>query len=381
MSDVDAFVGGGGRLGDLLRRLPAFEPPAHMEARFVASLPTPALPAEDGIFEAPASLEAAVFKEAVRLDAAQAPRRQAVIDEIARRGAEATLGAPLSPQGQRWIDGQLPTPPTPRPRRRQRRWFAPLGGALAATLALGVALQLVWAPPRTAPPVLPPASMPPSILHEASPLPLSREAREQPAELAKRRASAPAAREPMAAEASPQAPKAEATLGPRQQFERARDAAEARPDAERDAPPRRVAAPLLADAPERILAGKPPPLAAASPAQSAAGALPRASKPAPAGQAITSDLAREAGPRPPAPASRQFGLDDVDGMARWIIAAPVTQRVWQLTGSPSSRTAIERVSARLTAHPVLRERQLSVRVEWADIPRGDVLLAPIRAPH
>lgn len=157
MRDCEAFVAGEGRLGALLRELPRFEPPPHMEARFLASLPAPARPDADGLFEAPASLASAVFAEAALLDAAQQPRREATLEEIRRHGVLQALGAQLGRSSEDWLAAQS----APRPARRQpfarRTWLAPLGGALAATLALGVALQLMWdaptAPARDAAPV------------------------------------------------------------------------------------------------------------------------------------------------------------------------------------------------------------------------------------
>ena len=142
MKDFDAFLDGRGRLAGLLRALPPFEPPAGMEARFVAALP--AMPAADGRFEPPPSLAEAVLAEAARLDTAQRPRQQAVLDEMIRAGADQALGTALSDASRDWLQGRRAPEATRAPRPTRRRFgFAPLAGMLAATVALGVALQVM----------------------------------------------------------------------------------------------------------------------------------------------------------------------------------------------------------------------------------------------
>lgn len=140
MTDIDAFVEGRGRLGRLLRELPAFQPPPGLRARVLAALPADAAePGPDGGFDPPPSLALAVLAEAARLDRAQASRRERALRDGALR---ATLGA----AARRWLDTQA-RPPALAPLRRARPgWLPALAAALTATLALGVALQLVLAP-------------------------------------------------------------------------------------------------------------------------------------------------------------------------------------------------------------------------------------------
>ncbi|HRO57654.1 MAG TPA: hypothetical protein PK177_00570, partial [Burkholderiaceae bacterium] len=97
-----------GSLADALRRLPRFEPPARMKVEFLAMLdemPAAASAASTAPgFEPPTRLRSTVLDEFARQQAAQSPRREAVLREIAR-GAEpgAVLDAPLSPAADRWL--------------------------------------------------------------------------------------------------------------------------------------------------------------------------------------------------------------------------------------------------------------------------------------
>ncbi len=147
-ADFERFIAGEGRLAGVLRAQPGFEPPVGMEARLFAALD--ALDTEETIagFEPPAQLEAAVMAEAERLDAAQRPRRDALI-AAAARGDDPAIDE-LGPAAQRWLRAQASTPPD-RPNASRRVWRWPLlartGGAVAAMLALGVALQL-WFDPQ-----------------------------------------------------------------------------------------------------------------------------------------------------------------------------------------------------------------------------------------
>ena len=162
MRDFDAFVGGHGRLAGLLRALPPFEPPPAMEARFLAALP--ATPGADGQFEPPPSLAETVLAEAARLDTAQRPRQQAVLDELARAGAEQAFGSGLSAASRDWLDRRGAQQPPRAARARRRFHFAPLGGALAAAVALGVALQILREQPAE-------QAMPAPVASEAAGLP------------------------------------------------------------------------------------------------------------------------------------------------------------------------------------------------------------------
>ncbi|WP_416048027.1 hypothetical protein [Cupriavidus basilensis] len=181
MSADERFIAGEDRLAALLRELPAFVPPASLEASVMAAaraeqaarnapapLPPASLPAkvrayaeqaeapadDDELdFTPPAGLQASVMAQAARMQAAQATRRHAVLEEI-RRGdvPQSVLGAPVSEAAQAWLREQaLPAQPaagaepTGKPPRASpaRRWWPALG-ALAATLGVGVlSLQIV----------------------------------------------------------------------------------------------------------------------------------------------------------------------------------------------------------------------------------------------
>lgn len=151
MTDFERFVDGHGRMAALLRALPPFEAPAGMEARFIAALP--AAPAADGSFDAPASLTASVLAEAARIDAAQATRREAALRELERGAAEALLGIAPGEGTAAWLRQQAAATRAAkaRPRPRRAAWFPALGGAVAAGLALGVALQILRETPSDPP--------------------------------------------------------------------------------------------------------------------------------------------------------------------------------------------------------------------------------------
>lgn len=181
MSADERFIAGEDRLAALLRELPAFVPPASLEASVLAAAraeqaarnapapqPPASLPAkvrayaeqaeapadDDELdFTPPAGLQASVMAQAARIQAAQATRRNAVLEEI-RRGdvPQSVLGAPVSEAAQAWLreqalsaqpaEGEASTGKPPRARPARRWW--PALGALAATLGVGVlSLQIV----------------------------------------------------------------------------------------------------------------------------------------------------------------------------------------------------------------------------------------------
>lgn len=147
--DFDRFLAGEGALAGLIRQQPAFEPPPALFERVMHALDADAA---SFAFEPPASLEAAVLAEAARLDAAQQPRRDALLDEIAAgASAQAAMGVGLSEATDRWLSQAAQTRPTPAPvarRHRRRGWWQGLGVAVTAALAASVALQ-VWFDPTT----------------------------------------------------------------------------------------------------------------------------------------------------------------------------------------------------------------------------------------
>lgn len=169
-SPVEAFIDGEGPLAAALRELPAFEPPARMAGEFQRMLAT--MPAGTPTFEPPARLEAVVFAEITRQQAAQSTRREAVLGELARGADPAVaLDAKLSPATEAWLRGRslaeygnqaAGSHPEPgatqggdsgakRAGKRRHRWptgwWRYAGGGLAAMLALGVGLRMTTEPP------------------------------------------------------------------------------------------------------------------------------------------------------------------------------------------------------------------------------------------
>lgn len=185
MSADERFIAGEDRLAALLREVPAFVPPASLEAAVMAAaraeqaarqmtrqaaapLPPAALPArvrayteqadnpavdDELAFGPPAGLEASVMAEAARLQVAQAARRSAVLEEVRRGDApQSVLGAPVSAAAQAWLREQAQAAQQasdeqaaakPERARRARRWWPALG-VLAGTLGVGVlSLQIV----------------------------------------------------------------------------------------------------------------------------------------------------------------------------------------------------------------------------------------------
>lgn len=155
----DRFIAGEGALAALLRAQPVFEAPPRMFGRVLAALE--AAPTTDG-FEPPARLLEAVMAEAERIDAAQAPRREALMAELAAgKAAEEVLGAGLSPATSQWLATRRPkSAASPPPRRQRRPWLAGLGTAVTAALAIGVVLHVMQEPP--APPPMPAARTAPA---------------------------------------------------------------------------------------------------------------------------------------------------------------------------------------------------------------------------
>ncbi len=147
----DRFIAGEGALAALVRAQPVFEAPPRMFGRVLAALE--AAPTTDG-FEPPARLLEAVMAEAERIDAAQAPRREALMAELAAgKAAEEVLGAGLSPATSQWLATRRPkSAASPPPRRQRRPWLAGLGTAVTAALAIGVVFRILQEPPAPAAP-------------------------------------------------------------------------------------------------------------------------------------------------------------------------------------------------------------------------------------
>lgn len=177
MSKPDSFkrfVAGEDALAALLRGLPQFTPPADMLTKFAAHARAAQKARRDLAamnFEPPASLGANVFAEAARIQAAQATRQAAVLDEIkAGKPAEAVLGNRVSEATAQWLaqraeqqaarQAQAPIKRTPRS--RWQSWGPQLGVFCSFALVAGVALH-VWqsgAPLPATAPELPAAAAP-----------------------------------------------------------------------------------------------------------------------------------------------------------------------------------------------------------------------------
>ncbi|TVT70703.1 MAG: hypothetical protein FHP93_11490 [Denitromonas halophila] len=148
----DRFIAGDGPLAALIRAQPVFEAPPRLLEHILAALDAP--PAQAG-FEPPAALFDAIMAEAERIDTAQAPRRDALLAELAAgKKASDALGAEVSPATAAWLARQHPTPvAAPRTHRRRWPWLAGISTALTAALAVSVALRMVQEP--AAPPPMP----------------------------------------------------------------------------------------------------------------------------------------------------------------------------------------------------------------------------------
>lgn len=194
-SSFERFLAGEDRLAALLRALPAFAPPASLEASFLASAhtaqasvgaasgrefaannrshenqsaqrPSPSIPLPQGEreassgcavqgFEPPVSLETSFLKMAASIDAAQASRREAILAQIAKGDSpQAALGADLQPATAEWLQ-QRARPATPaKPGKPARKpvllgfsWFDLRLAALALILsAVGTRLVLKHQP-------------------------------------------------------------------------------------------------------------------------------------------------------------------------------------------------------------------------------------------
>ncbi|MEC5399841.1 hypothetical protein [Uliginosibacterium sp. H1] len=154
-ASFERFLQGEDGLSALLRELPAFEPPTRMEEDFAqaarvaqASHDAPSAALTDDIlsFEPPAGMQADFARMAAKLQAEQAPRREAVIAQLARGDdAAAVLGGDISARTREWLDRQQAAK-SERPvvvvaRKPRFRWLPGLGLAASAALVAGVATQ------------------------------------------------------------------------------------------------------------------------------------------------------------------------------------------------------------------------------------------------
>lgn len=350
MEPEDAFVAGRGPLANALRALPRFEPPARMAADFQAMLAGQAsrVPA----FEPPATLEAAVLGEIARQQAAQADRRQALLDELARGvDPEAALDAELSPAARAWlaerargaaagerraIDGDDGTrrhradAPGHAPRGRWRwprlpaPWWRYAGGGLAAVLALGIGLRMMLEPESAQAPTG-------AVVDRADFAPYS------------------PAQETAQAQGAAQAQHREA-LASRERIDRER--------AMRERSPRAAAAPPPPARTDRL-----PPAASAPPPAAAPGPAPA---PASAPQVDRTMYWRLADD--PAARLRELGAD-----GRWVLRSHPSEREAARRWLQRGLDAHEAVGPGASDTAMLRDR---LRIESSDeVPAGELRLA------
>lgn len=350
----DRFIAGEGPLAALVRAQPAFEPPPQMLERVLAALD--AAPAPAG-FEPPTSLFDAVMAEADRLDAAQAPRREALLAELAAgKTANDTLGAPVSPATAEWLARQRPAPATAptRPRRRWP-WLAGISTALTAALAVSVALRMVQepAPPpeMLAMPATAPAESAMDTLRQ-SPAGASAEATAGTARSADN-TLARAARPPLAERlAKAEAPPA----SPARSREMARPDAEAKRAAPRPAPP----TPAQEEPAPAAPAAAPPMLAKALRAPA-----PSAPPAAEADAAITAAAPIDAPLDTPAAT-----------LAARLLARPA--QAWTLHVAPADAAAGRALQADLLAQLQAAGREDPITLAEHPLPRGQLRLSPTR---
>ncbi|PLK47389.1 hypothetical protein [Uliginosibacterium sp. TH139] len=149
------FLRGQGRLAGLLWELPPYEPPASLEARFLAAARAAQASAgaasgrssanqiPPAAFEAPPQMAARFGQLAATLEAAQAPRREAVLTQIAQGEApQDVLGAPIQPATAAWLQAQAASKAPVRAAKPARKpvlwgfsWFDLRLAALATVLA------------------------------------------------------------------------------------------------------------------------------------------------------------------------------------------------------------------------------------------------------
>lgn len=164
---VERFIAGEDRLSALLREVPHFEPPANLatavaaaaravQARMAAEAERDAVrrSAPPPTFAAPPTLSDSVLREAARLQAAQAARRDVVFEQLLQgKPADDVLGAPVSAPTAAWLRthaaqhrDETASKAVAAPARRARvvsRWWRSLGVAATAFAVAGLATKIV----------------------------------------------------------------------------------------------------------------------------------------------------------------------------------------------------------------------------------------------
>lgn len=350
----ERFIAGEGPLAALIRAQPAFEPPPQMLERVLAALDAAPSPAG---FEPPAALFDAVMAEAERLDAAQAPRREALLAELAAgKKASDALGAEVSPATAAWLAQQQPTPaPAPRMRRRRWPWLAGISTALTAALAVSVALRMVQEPAPPAETAAMPATAPAESAMDTlrqSPAGASAEATVGTAHSADN-TLARAARPPLAERlARAEAPPA----SPARSREMARPDAEAKRAAPRPAPP-----PPTQDEPAPAAPAAAPPMLAKALRAPAPSAPP----------AAEADVAIAATDPIDAPLDTPAAT-----LAARLLARPA--QAWTLHIAPADAAAGRTLQAALLAQLQAAGREDPITLAEHPLPRGRLRLSPTR---
>lgn len=166
---AERFIAGEDRLSALLRDLPRFDAPASLasavttaaravQARMAAEAERDAVRASapPPTFTAPPTLSGSVLREAARLQAAQAARRDVVFDQVLQgKPAGDVLGAPVSAPTEAWLQTQaaqhrdgaasaaaVALPPAARAT-AVSRWWRSLGVAAIAFAVAGLATRIV----------------------------------------------------------------------------------------------------------------------------------------------------------------------------------------------------------------------------------------------
>ncbi|WP_323001656.1 hypothetical protein [Denitromonas sp.] len=336
----DRFIAGAGPLAALIRAQPAFEAPPRMLEHILAALD--AAPSATG-FDAPAGLFDAVMAEAERIDSAQAPRRDALLAELAAgKTADDALGASVSPATAAWLAGQQqPTNATPPPRRRRWPWLAGLSTALTAALAVSVALRVVQEP-------------------AAPPVPMSAPA-ESRADLSSE-SIAGNANDAITLAPKPQRAERKVEAAP-PQIARARQSEPVAGEVKRIAPRPAAAAAKMADAAPAESTLAPPPPAAAPPMMAKALRVPApGSPPAAEADAATTDIIDAPLDTPAAT------------LAARLLARPA--QAWTLHVAPADAAAGRAVQAALLAQLQAAGREDPIALAERPLPRGRLRLLP-----
>ncbi|TVO51608.1 hypothetical protein [Denitromonas halophila] len=375
----DRFIAGEGPLAALIRAQPVFEAPPRLLEHILAALDTP--PAHAG-FEPPAALFDAVMAEAERIDSAQAPRRAALLAELAAgKKASDALGAEVSPATAAWLAQQHPTPAAaPRMRRRRWPWLAGISTALTAALAVSVALRIVQEP----------AAPPPMPAQMQAPAPAESRTEASAEVIAEPMASTTgAANDSIAFAPKPQRAerlgKAEATTA---RIARARQDDALEREAKRTAPrPAAPAAMIAGAAPAKPVATPPP----AEPMQEAAPPAPALAMPPPAAAPPMMAKALRGAPAMSAPMhveadetiTTDAPVEPIDAplditptaLAARLKALPPTD--WTLTIAADDKAAGNTLQAALMAELKAAGRADTVALVVGPVPPGRLRITPV----